>query len=159
ETAWFRPELLQLERTVVEGWLADNERLAGYRFALEELWRQQQHVLDASGERILALAGPVGEAPADAYSALSTSDMKFPRVTLSTGEQVEVTYGRYRALLSTCRQQNDRARVFRAFHQAWKRNANTWAALYYGVCQRDRFEAEARGYASTLEAALDPHAI
>jgi oligoendopeptidase F len=159
ETAWFRPELLQLERTVVEGWLADNERLAGYRFALEELWRQQQHVLDASGERILALAGPIGEAPADAYSALSTSDMKFPRVTLSTGEQVEVTYGRYRALLSTCREQGDRARVFRAFHQAWKRNANTWAALYYGVCQRDRFEAESRGYASTLEAALDPHAI
>lgn len=158
-TAWFRPELLALDRPTVENWLEVEPQLAGYRFALEELWRQQAHVLDANGERILALAGPVGEAPADAYSALSTSDMRFPTVTLSNGDQVEVTYGRYRALLSTCREQADRARVFRAFHRSWKRSSNTWAALYHGVCQRDRFEAEARGYDTTLEAALDVHAI
>ena len=31
---------------------------------------------------------------------------------------------------------------------------NTYAALYNGVMQRDWFHARARGYASTLEAAL-----
>lgn len=157
--AWFRPELLEVPRERVEEWLDEDSRLAVYRFAIEELWRQQAHVLDGGGERLMALAGPVGEAPGDAYSALSTSDMRFPKVTLSTGERVAVTYGRYRALLSTCREQRDRAKVFRAFHRSWKRSRNTWAALYHGVCQRDRFEAEARGYANTLDAALDGHAI
>lgn len=159
DTAWFRPEFLALDRATVEGWLQVDGELAGWRFVLEELWRQQEHVLDAAGERLLALSGPMGEATSEAYSALSTSDMEFPTVRLSTGEQVTVTYGRYRALLATSRSQADRRKVFTAFHRAWERSANTWAALYHGVCQRDRFEADARGYSSTLEAALDGHAI
>ena len=36
---------------------------------------------------------------------------------------------------------------------------NTYATLYNGVCQRDWFVAQARGYRSTLEAALHVHNI
>ncbi len=49
----------------------------------------------------MALAARVQEGAHDAYEALSTADIKFPTVTLSTGEQVQVTYGKYRELLDT----------------------------------------------------------
>ena len=41
-----------------------------------------------------------------------------------------------------------------AIHGAYAANQNTYAALYNGVLQRDWFHARARGYASTLDAAL-----
>ena len=80
--------------------------------------------------------------------------MRFPTIELSTGETVQVTYPRYRALLATNRVQADRARAFEAHHGAFEASLNTYAALYNGVLQRDWYQARARGYASTLEAAL-----
>ena len=65
-----------------------------------------------------------------------------------------LTYGQYRALLETNRSQEDRAAAYRAFHQSYADSQNTYAALYNGVLQRDWFHARARGYASTLDAAL-----
>ena len=52
------------------------------------------------------------------------------------------------------RRQEDRAAAYRAFHQAYADKQNTYASLYNGVLQRDWFHARARGYATTLDAAL-----
>ena len=65
-----------------------------------------------------------------------------------------VSYGQYRAILATRREQADRAAAFLALHDVYQANLNTYASLYNGVCQRDWFQARARGYESTLEAAL-----
>jgi oligoendopeptidase F len=152
--SWFNPELLQIPLETVRGWMAQSEPLRLYRFAIESLYRQQEHVLDEAGERLMSLASRLASSPNEAYWALSTADAKFPTVTLSTGEQVTVSYGQYRALLATRRQQSDREVAFRALHQTYQGNLNTYATLYNAVCQRDWFQARARGYASTLEAAL-----
>jgi oligoendopeptidase F len=158
-TSWFSPELLKVPLELVRQWLADHADLAVYRFALEEVYRQQEHVLDEDGERILALASRVQESAPEAYEALSTADIKYPVVTLSTGEAVQVTYGKYRRLLDTSRVQADRALAYRALHETFGANVNTYAALYNGVLQRDWFAARARHYHSTLEAALFGNAI
>ena len=70
------------------------------------------------------------------------------------GAEVTLTYGQYRAILATNRNQADRAAAFHAFHELYEANVNTYASLYNGVLQRDWFLAQARGYASTLDAAL-----
>src|SRR5690349_22186765 len=49
--AWFDPELLQIPLTEVQRWMAENRDLAVYRFAVEDLYRQQEHVLDEKGEQ------------------------------------------------------------------------------------------------------------
>jgi oligoendopeptidase F len=85
---------------------------------------------------------------------LSTADVKYPTIRLSTGEDVVVSYGQYRAILSTHREQSDRAKAFEALHSTYQSSINTYATLYNGVCQRDWFHARARDYKTTLEAAL-----
>jgi len=151
--AWFNPELLQIPLPTVQEWLNDNAALGVYRFAIEDLYRQQEHVLDEKGEHLLSLASRFSSAPNDAYSALSTADVKHPTVTLSTGE-VTLTYGQYRAILATNRQQRDRAAAFTEFHRLFEASVNTYASLYHGVLQRDLFHSQARGYKTTLDAAL-----
>src|SRR5678816_4265954 len=152
--SWFNPELLAIPLDTIRGWMDGNEALAVYRFAIESLFHEQEHVLDEKGERLLSYSGRFNSLPYDSYSALTTADMKFPSITLSTGEQVTLTYGQYRALLETNRRQDDRAAAYRAFHQVYADSQNTYASLYNGVLQRDWFHARARGYATTLDAAL-----
>jgi oligoendopeptidase F len=152
--SWFSPELLQVPIETVRGWMDQVEALRLYRFAIENLYRQQEHVLDEAGERLMSLASRLASSPNDAYWALSTADATFPKVTLSNGEEVTVSYGQYRAILATRREQADREQAFTALHDTYKSSLNTYATLYDAVCQRDWFQARARGYKTTLEAAL-----
>jgi oligoendopeptidase F len=152
--SWFNPELLKIPIETVRAWMEASAPLQLYRFAIEDLYRQQEYVLDESGERLMSLSSRLAAAPNDAYWALSTADAKFPTVTLSDGEAVTVSYGQYRAILATRRTQTDRALAFNALHETYKAALNTYASLYNGVCQRDWFQARARGYKTTLDAAL-----
>ncbi|HUR21029.1 MAG TPA: oligoendopeptidase F [Vicinamibacterales bacterium] len=158
-TSWFSPELLTIPLVQAREWMDANPDLALYRFAIEEVYRLQEHVLDEPGERLLSLAARVTNAPHEAYGALSTSDAKFPDVTLSTGETVKMSYGQYRAVLAGNRNQADRRLAFLAHYGTYNNNLNTYASIYHSVCQRDWFQARARGYGSSIEAALHGNAI
>jgi oligoendopeptidase F len=153
-SSWFNPELLQIPLDTIRQWMGENAELGVYRFAIESLFHEQEHVLDEDGERLLSIAGRFNSVPYDSYAALTTADMKFPSITLASGDETVLTYGQYRALLETNRNQHDRAAAYRAFHAAYAGNQNTYASLYNGILQRDWFHARARGYASTLDAAL-----
>jgi len=153
-SSWFNPELLAIPIETVRAWLDGTGELAVYRFAIESLFHEQEHVLDEPGERLMSYAGRFNSVPHDSYSALTTADVKFPSIVLSDGSKVTLTYGQYRALLETNRNQDDRANAYRTFHQTFADNQNTFAALYNGVLQRDWFHARARDYKSTLDAAL-----
>jgi oligoendopeptidase F len=153
-SAWFNPELLEIPLPTIQQWMQEVPELAVYRFALEDLYRQQEHVLDEKGEHLLSLSSRFSSAPYDAYAALSTADIKYPAIMLSTGAEVTLTYGQYRAILATNRNQRDRAASFTAFHKLFEASLNTYASLYNGVLQRDWFHSQSRGYRSTLEAAL-----
>ena len=152
--SWFNPELLTIPLATVREWINESEPLQLYRFAIEDLYRQQEHVLDEAGERLMSLSSRLASTPSDAYWSLSTADAHFPTITLSSGEQVTVSYGQYRAILATRRNQADRAAAFTALHETYQKSLNTYATLYNAVCQRDWFQARARGYATTLDAAL-----
>jgi len=158
-TSWFQPELLKLPLATVRQWMETTPGLDVYRFAIEEVFRLQEHVLNEQGERLLSLTERLGSVPKDSYAALSTADARFPTITLSTGESTEVSYGQYRKLLATCRLQDDRKKAYEALYDTYTASLNTYAAIYNGVMHGDWFEARARGYASTLDAALFGNAI
>jgi oligoendopeptidase F len=158
-TSWFQPELLKLPLATVRQWMSAAPELAVYRFAIEEVFRLHAHVLNEQGEKLLSLADRVGSVPRDSYAALSTADARFPTITLSTGETTQVSYGQYRKLLATCRSQEDRRRAYEALYDTYTATLNTYAAIYNGVMHGDWFEARARGYQTTLDAALFGNAI
>ena len=152
--SWYAPELLRIPIDTIRRWMDGSSDLALYRFHLEDLFRQQKHVLDEAGERLLSLSSRLATVPHDAYSALSTADAHFPTITLSSGESVQVSYGQYRKLLATCRNQADRRKAYEALYDTYGASLNTYAALYNGVMQREWFQARARGYQTTLDGAL-----
>jgi len=75
-SSWFDPELLAIPLATVQVWLAESSSLAVYRFAVEDLYRQQEHVLDENGERLLSFSSRFSSAPTDAYSSLTTAELR-----------------------------------------------------------------------------------
>ncbi len=154
-TAWFDPEMLSIPWDTMESWLKAEKDLAPYRFGIENLYRQQTHVLDEAGEQLLSYFSRFASIPRSIHSELSTSDIKFPDITLSDGETITVTPGQYGLVLATNRNQEDRKAVFEARNGLYNETVNTYAATYNGICQRDWAFAQARNYNSTLEASLE----
>jgi len=158
-TAWFTPELLTVPQATMERWIAQTPALGAYRFTILDNYRRQKHVLDEKGERLLALATNFNQAPWRIYTELSTTDVQFPKFRPTDGKEVTLTPGNYGALLEKNPLQADRAKAAAAHLAVYSANANTYASIYNGLLQRDWFMAQARNFPTTLDAALDTHAI
>ncbi|NQT26622.1 oligoendopeptidase F [candidate division KSB1 bacterium] len=152
--SWVAPEILEIPWATLEDWLKE-EKFAPYRFSLENLFRQQKHVLNEDKEKLLSYFNQFTGTPSSIYTDLSTSDIKFPKVTLASGEEVELTRANYGKILATNRNQADRKLAFENHYQTFDANKYTYAAIYNSVCQKDWASTQARNYGSTLEAALD----
>ena len=154
-TAWYNPELLSIPWDTMEKWLNETPELAPYRYGIEDLYRQQAHVLSEDKEQLLAYFSRVNGAPGSIYSELTTSDIQYATTALSDGDSVTLTPGMYYNILQTNRNQADRAKAFEGFYGVYHDYRNTYAAIYNGVLQRDWASAQARDYGSCLESYLD----
>ncbi len=154
-TSWINPEILEIPWETMKQWLDETPGLAPYRFGIEDLYRQQAHVLDEDKEKLLSYFTRFRSTPTSIYTELSTSDIKFPTIKLSDGEEVEVTRGTYSKILATNYNQADRKLAFESHYKVFDEYKNTYASIYNAVCQRDWANAQARNYASCLEAALE----
>jgi oligoendopeptidase F len=158
-TAWFTPELLTIPEATMRQWIAQTPDLAPYAFTILDNYRQQAHVLDEKGERLLALGSRFQQSPGAIFQELSTSDIKFPKITLSDGRETTVSPAAYQQILATNHNQADRGAAFAAHLGTYSATANTYAAIYNSILQRGWFTAQARNYPSTLDAALDGNDI
>jgi oligoendopeptidase F len=158
-SAWFTPELLKIPEATAREWIGQTPALAPYRFPILDAYRRKAHVLDDKGERLLSFASQFNDAPRTIYQELSTSDIKFPTLRLADGRDVVLSPGNYAALLESNRDQGERGKAAAAHVGTYGATAHTYAAVYNGTLQRDWFLAQARNFATTLDAALDGNAI
>ena len=158
-TAWFTPELLTIPQATMQKWIAETPGLAPYRFGILDKYRLQAHVLDEKGEKLLSYATRFNQTPAATFQELSTSDIKFPKVTFADGKELTLTPGVYQSVLQSNHNQKDRAKAFEAMLGTYAATANTYGAIYNAVLQKDWFTTQARNYPTTVEAALDGNAI
>ncbi len=158
-TAWVNPEMLLIPQEKIEGWMKENKELEQYRFGIEDLFRQQKHVLSEDKETLLSYFNSFSGTARSTYSALSTTDINFPTITLSDNKDIKATSGNYSKVLRTNWNQEDRKKIFEAHYNTFKQNENTYASIYNAICQRDWAYAQARNYNSCLESNLDNNNI
>lgn len=158
-TSWINPEMLEIPWDTMKKWLDANSAFKPYRFGIEDLYRQQKHVLTSDKEELLSYFSRVNSAPGEIYSNLTTADVDFPTVQLSNGDSVQATYGNYGLVLATNHNQSDRKKMYEAHYGVFKKNENTYASIYKAICQSDWATARARGYSSSLQAVLDANNI
>ena len=153
--SWLEPELLQIPRETLLGWVAQNKALAPYRKRYEDMYALAEHTLSGAEERILALAGNITGTTADIYSKMTNADLQFPWVVDDKGDSIKADYQAW----SSYRTDKDRAlreKIFKGVWTGYKTYETTLAALMAGNIKKDIFSAQARHYDNSLEEALAP---
>lgn len=158
-TSWISPKILEIPKETLEKWIDENDEIKDHKFNLMELYRLKAHVLDKDKEKLLSHFSQYMGAVNDIYDELSTSDIKWNEILLSTGEKVLVTNGMYSKILDGNKNQDDRRKAFEALYSSYDINKNTYSAIYKGILQRDAAGTKAKNYNSTVEKALEPNNI
>lgn len=154
-TAYFTPEILAIPPDTLSAYEAECEGLAVYSQYLNEIARQRPHVLSASEEKLLAMAGEIADGPGNIYTMLNNADMKFPTIRDEQGNEVELTHGRFIPLMESADRSVRRA-AFDALYGVYRGYSNTLCASLSGSVKKDIFYAKARNYPTALVASLDP---
>ena len=157
-TAFVEPALVAAGQATLSKYLKKEKRLKPYAHYLGRTLRTADHTLDAEGEALLASASPLMRAPFSVFQMLTDADMDWPEVTLSDGTELTVNkaaYNRHRASPNRA----DRQLVFDAFYGAVGGVQRTLGASLNAHLAAENFEARARGYESTVEAALFENGI
>jgi len=156
--SYIAPELLAADKSLIGGYLAENAELAVYAHYFDELFRQREHILSASEEQILALAGEPLNAADEIFTMLTNADMRFPEIEDENGNMAELSEGRYiRFLENPDRSVRDRA--FHGLFGTYAQYRNTIGASYSSSVKKDRFMAAVRKYGSSIEMFLDSDKI
>ncbi len=156
--SWLSPRLAQLGGARVETLLAQEPQLAEFAFFLRDAVRLGRHLLSEGEERVLAELSPVGRAPYNLYQVLTHAEFPFPEMELPNGERVRVDQTTYTRL----REHPDRflrEKATRGFFATYRHFARTLACALDAHVRHQVTEARLRRFASSLEAALFPHAV
>ncbi len=152
EFSYFTPELLSIDEAMISTWMKE-KRFAEFRIWLKKTMREKDHVLSEKEERILSLYSPVSGSMQKAFMDLNNSDLDFGMID---GEKL--THGTYPIFIRN----NDvgiREKAYRQYYKAYDEHKHTIADLYSSSVNEDIFQAKARGFKSSLEAALFPDNI
>lgn len=151
--AFLTPELLSASDDVILGYVAENDGLKEYEFAIRDTLRQKAHILTEAEENILAQMSEVTGATNDIFTMLNNADIKFASITDEDGDQVEVTHGNYINFMES-HNRDVRKDAYHAVYDSYKKLINTIASTYNYNTKTDVIGARIRKYESARAAAL-----
>jgi len=157
-TAFVDPEVLHIGSERVAQFVKEVPSLAIYRHPLDQILRAAPHTLNDEGEGIIARFGLMDNAGNTAYSILTNADIPWPKIKLSTGEEVTLdasAYTKYREAAN----RDDRKRVMDAFFATFKTYERTIGVNLYSQLKQNAVYAKVRKYPDSISRALDRNKI
>ena len=148
------PEIMAIDEKVLDAFYKDEPELETYRRSIYQIRRRAAHILSDEGEKLLAAAGEMADAPDRIRSTFSDADLTFEDVLDGQGNVHHLTDGTLVPLLEST-DVKLRENTFKTFYKRMGEFKNTVAATLDAQFKQLRFFAGARKYSSTLEASLD----
>ena len=153
-TAFVDPEILHIGKDQIARFLKQDRSLSIYRFPLDQILRKAPHTLNDQGEALIAKFGLMGGAGRSAYTILTNADIPWPKLKLSTGEEITLdasAYTKYRELPN----RDDRKKVMDAFFGTFKTYERTLGVDLYSQLKQDTVYAKVRKYPDSIARSLD----
>ena len=152
------PEIIAIPQETLDRFYEECGELRLYKRAIDRLRLKKDHILSEAEEKILALAGEMGQSPENIFSMFSDADLKFPDAADKEGKAHQVTHGSYIPLV----QSSDRVlrkSAFESMYHTYDSFKNTCASTLNAQIKAVQFYAKARKYGSSLEAALTANEV
>jgi len=149
-TAYMAPELLAVGKERIEGFIKEEPGLEKHAFNLRDTLRRADHTLGIEAEGVMANSSQVIGGAQRIYSLMANASMPWPKVTLSTGEEItlnQAAYSKYRAVQN----RDDRKLVFDTFWAAWKQYEAVFGQTLDTLVQGHIFATKSRKYESSVD--------
>ena len=150
-TSFFSPELMAIPDEKINSWMNLPE-FADYKIFLQKELHHKPYILSEKEERILSLQAESSETAQNVFSLLTNVDLQFGSVHVN-GEEKPLTQSTFTLYLHNP-DRKIREEAYKNFYDSFVKHENTLATLYAGSVNQDIFISRARGYKSSLEAAL-----
>ena len=148
------PEITSIPDDKLDSFIGNYEELRVYRQFFNEIIRQKEHILSEKEEELLALSSDIAGTARDIFTMFNNADLKFPFIKDESGEDVELTKGRYTKFLENT-DRRVRKDAFTALYDTYAKYKNTLASSLTGNMKANKFYSTAQKYHSSLEASLD----
>ncbi|MFN2463395.1 MAG: oligoendopeptidase F, partial [Candidatus Dormibacteria bacterium] len=152
--AFAAPEMIEIGFPKLREWMDRTPRLSHLGHYFDRLEKQHDHVRSAEVEQVLNEVREPLSTALSSHSILANADLRFPAATGADGDH-EVAQGTIDSLLSSGDRELRRS-GWESYADAHLGLRHATAATLSGAIKRDVFFARARGYGSSLEAALAP---
>lgn len=149
--SFFDSEITSIPDEKISAWI-ELPAFAEYKIYIKKLLHAKPYILSDKEERILALQRETAETAYKTFSVLENVDLNFGTINVDCEEKplTQTTW--------TMFQENPNRQIreasYKRFYGTFEAHQNTLANLYAGSVNQDIFETRARGYNSSLEAAL-----
>ncbi len=151
--AFIEPELLAIDQVKLLDMINSYEPLWAYSHYIDNLLRQQAHVLPKEQEELLAGLSDFTGTPGAIFSMFNDADLRFPDVIDEKGNKAPLTKGNFiKYLESPIKKVRETA--FKTLYAKYKENQNTLAAVLGANLKKDVFLMNARGFDGTCQASL-----
>lgn len=152
EQSFLNPLLLSMDEDRLRGYIDENVALEEYRFYIEDLLRNKEHILSDKEEELLSLAGDFSDGAQDIFTMLNNADIRFEDVE-HDGKVYPLSHASYIEYMQS-EDRELRRKVYETFYKAFKDHKNTIAAAYATNVKKDLFYSRARKFDSAMEQAL-----
>ena len=156
--AFFNPELITIGFERLRFWIQTTPRLAFLEHAVDRLETLQAHIRSDEVEQVLALASDPFSGVYTAYTLLNSADLNFSPATSSEGAQLELSQSSIDSLIAHSDREVRRT-AWENYADAYLGHKNTYTAIVMTSMKQDVFKMRARGYNSSLQAALSTYHI
>ena len=153
ELSFFEPEIQSIEEKELRQWISQPD-FANYKIFIEKQLHFKKYILSEKEERILSLQMQPAQTPDAAFSVLTNVDINKTFGTVNVnGKEQQLTETTWSVFLHN-QDRKVREEAYKKFYAKFEEHQNTIAALYAGSVNQDVFQVRARGYDSSLQAAL-----
>ena len=148
------PEIMAIPDETLEQFYKAFPKLERFRRYLTDQRRMKAHSLSAAEEKLLAASREMADAPTSIFGAFNNADITFPDAIDSQGKAHPLTMGSFVPLQKNPDRQL-RKDAYEKLYDTCGNYKNTSAAMLNAQGKQLKFYADARHYASALDASLD----
>lgn len=153
--SFINSEILMQDEAVLQAAIDSADACRGY---LRQLLRQKPHQLHPEVERVLAAYAQTMNLPYVAYNTAKLADMEFPPFE-AEGKQYPLGYSLFEDDYEYDARTPVRRAAFAAFSAKIRQYQNVNAAIYHAQVQREKVEANLRGFDTVFDSLLFPQQV
>lgn len=152
ESSFITNEIINFSNKVINE-ILNYDDLKEHHFGIKNTLRSKEHILSQKEEELLSKLSNILSTSNDVYTVFKNTEMKYPMVKLSNGDEIEMNDHNYRQLRES-NIREDRKIAFDNFWNTYDDYKGTYAKLMHKFVKGSVTINEIKNYKSSLDASL-----